>query len=465
MTHFDDQISRIKQKLPAAKNAAGADKVFGASSHKYILHTPAEIAAITSLEQEYGIQLPDAYKAFLLNIGNGGTGYEASAAGPFYGIYPLGKGLHELPSGDIATSITNSCRIYPGITDEYWASLVGVIDEDESLSDEAYDAILSKAYGGILPLGSQGCTYFHGIILNGPYTGKVVNMDTDRQKPNFTFETNFLDWYERWLDEIIAGDLQQDQPFWFGYCMGGTEPVLLNRLLSATGTDEQENCLRGLQNKHRLENSTLDIIEKNCQENGAIQRVALQVLTKFDYTRARPYLEAYLSTALLPVFSFVYWYARDKSMEWLPAIKAHIGEIKDEETFRFCTYLLAEMNIDYSSLIIPFTTHAIAEIRVTAFYTLAKLKNKATYIDSFITGLMDDSISVVRTALQSLSGIKDKKLLPYYQQIALRFPEEQDYVLSNLKQRLTEYGLSIRDIKEMDTDTDTTRKKWFRLKK
>ena len=50
--------------------------------------------------------------------------------------------------------------------------------------------------------------------------------------------------------------------------------------------------------------------------------------------------------------------------------------------------------------------------------------------------------------MQALSGVEDKRLLPYYKQIAKRFPEEKDYVLSNLEHRLASFGLTIEEARK-----------------
>lgn len=217
MTDYSDQIQRIKTKLIQAKNADKELKVFGAASHKYSLKKPATDMEVFEIEKTYSIQLPECYKAFITQIGNGGNAYQNSAAGPFYGIYPLGENIHELIFHDKEDHLTNDCLIYPGMTDEFWTSFIKNIEDNDEISDEDYDKEVSKVFGGILPIGSQGCTYLHGIVLNGEYKGRVVNMDMDRQKPKFTYEKNFLDWYERWLDEVISGELIKDSPSWFGY--------------------------------------------------------------------------------------------------------------------------------------------------------------------------------------------------------------------------------------------------------
>ena len=45
-------------------------------------------------------------------------------------------------------------------------------------------------------------------MIEGEFRGRIVNLDFDLDKPVFAFESNFLDWYERWLDEVISGELK-----------------------------------------------------------------------------------------------------------------------------------------------------------------------------------------------------------------------------------------------------------------
>ncbi|SEM45986.1 SMI1 / KNR4 family (SUKH-1) [Chitinophaga rupis] len=443
MTDYNEQVQRIKQKLPAAKKADRRLKVFGAESHKYTLNKPATAEEVTQFEQQYAIELPECYKAFLLQIGNGGNAHANSAAGPFYGIYPLGGNVDELIYDTVEKHLKNDCVIYPKMPDDYWAALTQKINDDDNLSDEDYENEKGRILGGILPIGSQGCSYLHGIILNGPYKGRVVNLDTDFQKPKFTYESNFLDWYERWLDEVISGQLMQEGPRWFGYSMGGSDDQLLKLFLSAKDEEQKADCLNGLLNKYTLQKEIVQNIEQQVfQHTPGINAQLLQILCKFDYEKAKPYLIELVKTDLLSVFQFVYWYAKDKSKEWAPVIEANISRIDDGETFRFCTYLLTEIQSNFGPLIIPFTEKKDENIRVTAFYTLGKLNNRKDFIAAFIKGLQDPSNHVIHSALQALSGVKDKRLLPYYKQLAEKFPVEQNYILSNLNYRLAEYGLT-----------------------
>lgn len=457
---MNTQVERIKDKLIKAKYTDLKLKVFGAESHKYILGKPLYNEDILKFENEYELELPECYKAFLLHIGNGGISYSNSGAGPFHGIYPLGKNVGELIE-NTKEYLKRDCVLYPKMTDEYWNNLTKKANEND-ISDEDYENELGTIYSGILPLGSQGCTYIHALILNGEHKGRVVNIDLDKQKPKLIFELNFLDWYERWLDEVISGDLIKDTPSWFGYKIGGSEVNILKLYFSTSDNKTKIDCLEGLLDKQKLKSETIQIIEEQYKITSIDQKkVALQILTKFDYEKAKSYLIEFSEESLLDVFQFIFWYAKNKSNDWFLIIESNIEKINNEETFRFCSYLLKEMNVDYGYLIVPFTSHYNDNIRASAYYSLSQLKNKREYLETFITGLNDKENRVIHAVLQALEGVSDKRLLKHYKNIAERFPKEQDYILVNLNHRLKSYGLTTTTIKNIDIDNYSREKKWF----
>lgn len=192
MADNTEQIQRIKDKLPRARKVDIDLKVFGASSHKYRVHRPASEKQIVDFERKFGVGLPACYRAFVGEVGNGGVSYRDSAAGPDYGVYPLGANVDELIYADAEAYLRGECILRPDMSDEDWRTL-----------REAVNGASGRLYGGILPIGSQGCTYLYGLVLTGNHRGRVLSLDIDGQKPHFSFEANFLDWYESWLDGIV----------------------------------------------------------------------------------------------------------------------------------------------------------------------------------------------------------------------------------------------------------------------
>ena len=447
-----EQLIRIQQKLAQAKEADKNLEVFGADAHQYHLNPPVSEAEVLAFEQKYGVQLPECYRVFMLTIGDAKAKKSDFIAGPYFGLYAFGTSVDSLLYEKIETYLKAPCNLSPDMIQEEWETLSDPLlfsEEDEEDNDDKYFAERAKVFGGLLPLGSQGCTYEHALVLNGKYAGRVVNIDLELAQPKFAFEANFLDWYERYLDEVISGQLIDDRPTWFGYHRGEPAEVLLNEYEHTTNRKTQTDCLEGVYHKKPpLEPALLDKIEKLIALNNDDRDFLIEILSQSSYERAKPYLQDLVTKDPKKVFQFVWWYAKDHCADWVSVVKELLPTITDERTFDFATYLLTEGDDNFEEVILPFTDNENLQIRSTAYYTLGESKKKEQYLDTFIKGLQETDTGVLCTVMQALSGVEDKRLLPYYKAIAKRFPEEKDYVLSNLEYRLASFGLTIEEARK-----------------
>lgn len=447
-----EQLLRIQQKLAQAKEADKNLEVFGADAHQYHLNPPVSEAEVLAFEKKYGVQLPECYRAFMLTIGDAKAKKSDFIAGPYFGLYAFGTSVDSLLYEKIETYLKAPCNLSPDMTQEEWETLSDPLlfsEEEEEEDEDKYFAERAKVFGGLLPLGTQGCTYEHALVLNGKYSGRVVNVDLDLAQPKFAFEANFLDWYERYLDEVISGQLLDDRPTWFGYHRGEPAEVLLNEYEHTTNRKTQTDCLEGVYHKKPpLEPALLDKIEKLIALNNEDRDFLIEILSQSSYERAKPYLQDLVNKDPKKVFQFVWWYAKDHCADWVSVVKELLPTITDERTFDFATYLLTEGDDNFEEVILPFTDNENHQIRSTAYYTLGKSKKKEQYLDTFIKGLQETDTGVLCTVMQALSEVTDERLLPYYKAIAKRFPEEKDYILSNLEHRLASFGLTIEEARK-----------------
>ena len=453
MNHFTTQIERIKAKLIKAREVDTSLKAFGARSHRYEIGPPVSTEQILEFESKYSVSLPESYKAFLLNIGNGGHSKNSSAAGPFYGIYPFGKHIGELVYEGAEEALRKESMLSPDMTADEWDALREIL-EDDDLSEEDYVKELGRIYGGILPLGSQGCTYLHALVLTGKYKGKVVNLDHDNQQPRFTFEDHFLGWYERWLDEVINGELLIDNAGWFGYVIGGTQEHLIGVFTASKTSKQKYNALLGLQRKRMLSNHSLETLynslEQSTKEN---YELILQLMVKYNYKNWRPLLVDYAEVNLLSVFKFLYWYERDNCSAWLDFIIEKETRITSSALFHHYLYLLKACNIDYGQHIKNFVKSEDKRIRISTLSALGKLEHKDNYLDEFISGLQDESDEVIRHTLLALEGVTSARLLPYYKEILERYPEDKHYLYPKLKKCLEAFNVDIKWLKTQKFET------------
>jgi len=454
-----EQLQRIQQKLTQAKAADKDLEVFGASSHKYHLNPPVSEAEVLAFEKKYGVRLPECYRAFMLTIGDAKAKKLDFIAGPYYGLSAFGTQVDDLLYEGSEIYLKAPCALSPDMTQEEWEKLSAPLELDDFEDDEEEGYVIEvednyieecgKVFGGLLPLGSQGCAYEHALVLNGKYAGRVVNVDLDLLQPKFAFEANFLDWYERYLDEVISGQLLDKRPTWFGYHRGEPAEELLNEYEQTTDRKTQTDCLDGVYHKRPpLSEKVLDRIEVLISLNNEDRDFLIEILSQSSYERAKPYLQTLVTKDPKKVFQYIWWYAQDHCADWVPAVKEHLPTITDEETFNFATYLLTEATDDFEEDILPFTNNVNPRIRLTAYYNLGTSEKKEQYLDTFIKGLQETDNDVLRTVIQAISGVKDERLLPYYKQIAKRFSKDEDYILSNLKWALEFFGLTVEEARK-----------------
>ena len=284
-----EQLQHIQRKLSQAKAVDKDLQVFGASSHKYHLNPPVSEAEVLAFEKKYGVRLPECYRAFMLTIGDAKAKKLDFIAGPYYGLSAFGTQVDDLLYEGSEIYLKAPCALSPDMTQEEWETLSAPLELDDFEDDEEegyvievednYFAERAKVFGGLLPLGSQGCTYYHALVLNGKYAGRVVNVDLDLAQPKFAFETNFLDWYERYLDEVISGQLIDDSPTWFGYHRGEPAEELLNEYEQTPDRKTQIDCLDGVYHKKPpLEPALLDKIEKLIALNNEDRDFLIEIL-------------------------------------------------------------------------------------------------------------------------------------------------------------------------------------------
>jgi len=443
MNSDSDQTRRILDKLVLARAADPEYKVFGASSHRYVVHAPASLDAVRRFEERVGITLPDAFRRFLLEVGCGGDGYEGSAAGPFYGVFGLESNLRLDSLEWLAKVVANPCLLSARMSVAEWEALTSRIGIGGDARDDQFEQTQAALFGGILPIGSQGCSMYHGLVVTGPHTGRVVNFDQEcGTPPVFAFEPDFLEWYERWLDEVINGDLFQKGPSWFGYTRGGPESELLAGWLAADNGLTAEEYLKGLLSKAHLSDATLDALIQPHAREWSRRSLVCQVVCKHAPNKAQALLAELAEHEPLAFLQCLHWYAQKQATRWQSEVLATTDHIGDLETFRFLTYVLELLPIDRGSVLAPFVHHAEADFRRQALYALGKLSDRKPYLQSFVSGLGDADSTVVHAALQALRGLADRSLLPHYRSVAERYPVERDYVLANLDHRLKELGMT-----------------------
>lgn len=261
-----------------------------------------------------------------------------------------------------------------------WSKLVEGLVADEGspmgdeLTEEDYDRRFKEVFQGTMILGEQGCSFYHALVLTGDHRGRVLNLNIDLgDPPIFAYEETFLDWYERWLNEVISGDLSHRHAGWFGYTRGGTGSELLHGF-RRTG---DVSYLKGLLSKACFTSESLDELESVVDVlDGEALSTAIGVLARFDPERAEPWLKRQLAADPLAVFQRVHWYGQSCTEAWAEDIKNLLSQdVENLELFRFLGYVAAKCRTDLSEVFEPYLRHTDSAFRQQAEYALRKISS------------------------------------------------------------------------------------------
>jgi hypothetical protein len=201
----------IRNGLERLRTAKRPPKVSGAEAHGFELNPPLSDSEVRSFEAKHHIRLPEDYRGFLINLGNGG-------AGPYYGVFKLGEMDDAFDSqawqeDDGFVGVLS--KPFPHIA--AWNDLTGKPEEtdDDAEYERALDTFDQHYWNpnnvnGAIPICHEGCALRDWLVVSGSEAGHIWHdARVDRaglypisigQKKRITF----LDWYVDWLNESLA---------------------------------------------------------------------------------------------------------------------------------------------------------------------------------------------------------------------------------------------------------------------
>ncbi|PHM65188.1 hypothetical protein Xsto_02337 [Xenorhabdus stockiae] len=153
---------------------------------------------------------------------------------------------------------------------------------DDDCSDEEFDERVHLIHQGVFYLGTCGCEYDLLWVITGKYAGRILYThhwcDSDKSY-FFSYEKSFLDWYERWLDEVI----QEYNTSWFGHNMGGSEETLLVSYQNMQTDEERIQVIKSFYKLPTLSEQGADILEGIVEQgHNDVYPYVLKILNNFS---------------------------------------------------------------------------------------------------------------------------------------------------------------------------------------
>ncbi|MGL4695560.1 SMI1/KNR4 family protein [Enterococcus larvae] len=415
----------IRNLVATAGDVDKGREIFGAGTHKYQLGPVISIAEVRAFEERYQIILPKEYVFFLTQVGNGG-------AGPYYGVTTLEK---VIGSGEHTAAVGREALIDRKLSKEYWKQIMDETEDDDDLYDEAMD----RLYGGMLNIGTQGCTYDNLLMVSGSEIGKIVYIDwnLDPDYGPYLTDMTFLEWYENYFKEIIQGNSTTS----YGYFRLGSEEELKHDYATAD-KEERHDILRSLYRFSIIAPGTITFIQQRDDEELDVLR--LELLLKFDEISAMGMFDRLLEGGnVSAAVACARRIPESVKNEYYVAMAKLLWD-KDLQGKSQVIFFMKECSVFMGKDLLAFAMDETVkeDERKTAVWAISHAKDHMDYLNEFILWMESDSYWVAHAALQGMAREQHPELVKAYYQMWERYSNDQ-MMRSNLVIAFENNGIQI----------------------
>lgn len=209
-----DRLEALRSRIQLLARCDRTRQVFGAAQHRHTLAPVATAEDVAAFETRFELSLPDDYRAWITQMGNGG-------AGPYYGLSALaplerqtlpqhhvvikghdGEVLARAGTGPRAVPDAMSSTGRPFPLTKPWSPKDGPLPISPGTSP----------YDGAVHLAEIGCGYFAFLVVKGDKRGEVWADYTAGDGSIAREKEDFLSWVEDWADAALAEWADQDFP-------------------------------------------------------------------------------------------------------------------------------------------------------------------------------------------------------------------------------------------------------------
>ena len=304
--------------------------------------------------------------------------------------------------------------IYPKMSDEDWNRVAE--PEGRRKGEDVHP------YVGILPIGTQGCTLMTGLMLAGPYRGQVVYYDEDYcGQPFFVREKGFLQWYERWLREVIAGYC--DEETGFGMNIDGNPAQLMELYEQTKDPEERKEIIDSYYKFETLPGKQKTYFKQACarESNMEVRMKLIKMMARFHVPGMAKELEklweygAYAEAVSIITYEGTWkvkeaWY--EKVFEILPQLRS--------EGFRDACHTISAMK-EYPNVHAGRLKETLRRDdldrndRMALFHCIRDLKGKEEVLDYFLEYLStEEEPRILLYAIWCTECVENRRLQELY---------------------------------------------------
>lgn len=185
MSKLDQQLQLIKKHVRELSKRQGQYGLrFGDIGHQYYLNPCLSEDEVIDFETQHQIRLPEGYRRFLLEIGNGGLG-------PDYGLLELGRFGYR--------DTLENPEFYSGYLSRPFPHTKAWNYHDVDQYEEADEEYINQMQGSLY-ISTRGCTMEVHLVVTGSEAGNLWMDDRGADYGITPLNVDFITWYISWLD-------------------------------------------------------------------------------------------------------------------------------------------------------------------------------------------------------------------------------------------------------------------------
>jgi SMI1 / KNR4 family (SUKH-1) len=188
---MNQKIQKLKSKLVRLRDLDQSYELFGSEHHKYKLKPCLSTLDIQKFEDKYQVNLPEEYREFLLEIGNGG-------AGPGYGLPGIDTNFLNQENSD------SSYLSQPFMLTQEWNDL----DLMQASHEEGNPVYFYPNFvQGTMVIAEYGCGVEARLVITGAEKGNIWIDDRTNEAGIYPLSPHCAAFFHD--DPNIEGDLYE----------------------------------------------------------------------------------------------------------------------------------------------------------------------------------------------------------------------------------------------------------------
>ncbi len=369
---------------------------------------PLSEETVQAFERKHGCTLPDDFRRFVREAGGSGTG-------PYYGLLPIDRWWHDFGTDSLRPGADSP--LYPGAP-----------EEEES----------SRYCDGTIRLVELGCAHFAVLVVSGPYRGRVVYF-IEGDHPYFTGDTSFLAWYERWLDEILAGW----NTAWFGTGMPGDSARMVKVLTAPESTaEDRREALQTVSRMPKLDGELANAVLACLSDPDAkVREKSMWIAVKRRLRGVEPIARAQCRDDAPEVRMAALKALRDfQASDWAAQARLALAD-PDRDVCSLAMRLLGKARLITREELEPLINSPAANKRCSAIHTWGNARFKVSKAPWLEARIHDEDREVRRSVILAANRARDRAFVPRLREMAMREDGEFDALVANVWRSLLRWSL------------------------